>query len=811
MPVNAPQVLADPLGAVVELVAGLEPALEHARLAEVVAVVAGGRAKRRRLAQALLARPGVLTDGRSPAPRVIGDLLTALRAAGAVGIAAPICAECGKALCTFQRRGQDWYCGAHGPETAACTVCRKLRVVSVRDRQQRPHCRQCPLPDEQDPTDVVFEIVSRIDPMLDVQTVQASVRAAAPQPGQRRRLAWALDKQPELLTGAGARAPVPTVLRLIDALIDAGANGIVAPACPHCGRVIALVKPRDGLRLCRNCVARSRAETCSRCGAHREAATRDKQGRALCPNCLITDPANLEACLRCRRRRPVSVRTADGPLCPSCRPLPTLTCSICARTAPGAISELTGRACCHACTKRRARCVGCGNIRLVRSGTRTQPLCGSCTRPDTVWHACPGCGQHTQHRSRRCARCALRRRLGELLSDDAGQIHPLLQDLHGNLADHDQPETVLVWLNKHTASAIVRELATGQRALTHAALDELSDTKPLRHLRAVLVATGALPSRDEHLARLEKWITVTLAGRPDLEQRALLHRYAVWHTLHRLRRRNNGRDATHAQITGIQQQVRAAITLLDWLTARGLDLATAGQGELDTWLASEHATHRRDAGHFVRWANRQKLTSLQLAATKWDGPSRVIDTEARWAQARRLLHNEDNIEPGDRVAGLLVLLYAQWPATIARLSLDDVHTEEHQVRLRLGQEPIVLPEPLDALVRQLVASRNGHASLGDQGTSRWLFPGGRPGQPISSSRLGERLHRLGLRPGQDRSTALFGLATDLPSALLARLLGIHISVAVAWQRASSGDWTNYAADYSRRQTVPNQGADDGGR
>jgi hypothetical protein len=30
------------------------------------------------------------------------------------------------------------------------------------------------------------------------------------------------------------------------------------------------------------------------------------------------------------------------------------------------------------------------------------------------------------------------------------------------------------------------------------------------------------------------------------------------------------------------------------------------------------------------------------------------------------------------------------------------------------------------------------------------------------------------------------------------MLGIHISVAVAWQRASSGDWTSYAAQVSRR-------------
>jgi len=88
--------------------------------------------------------------------------------------------------------------------------------------------------------------------------------------------------------------------------------------------------------------------------------------------------------------------------------------------------------------------------------------------------------------------------------------------------------------------------------------------------------------------------------------------------------------------------------------------------------------------------------------------------------------------------------------------------------------------------------------IGDSGSSPWLFPGGQPGRPISDFRLAERLRQLGLRPGQSRSTALFQLATDLPAALLARLLGIHIGVAVAWQRASAGDWTAYAADFSRR-------------
>ena len=35
-------------------------------------------------------------------------------------------------------------------------------------------------------------------------------------------------------------------------------------------------------------------------------------------------------------------------------------------------------------------------------------------------------------------------------------------------------------------------------------------------------------------------------------------------------------------------------------------------------------------------------------------------------------------------------------------------------------------------------------------------------------------------------------------AILARLLGIHIKVAVAWQHASAGDWMSYAADISHR-------------
>src|SRR6266550_482405 len=116
-----------------------------------------------------------------------------------------------------------------------------------------------------------------------------------------------------------------------------------------------------------------------------------------------------------------------------------------------------------------------------------------------------------------------------------------------------------------------------------------------------------------------------------------------------------------------------------------------------------------------------------------------------------------------------------------------------------------MPGPAADLTRHFLDGKRGHATTGAGNPSPWLFPGGQPGRPISATHLGQRLKDLGIQPGQARSTALFQLATELPAALLARMLGIHIDVAVAWQHASAGDWMTYAADVSRRRTTRETG------
>jgi hypothetical protein len=126
----ASEVLDDPIGVMVDLVLQHQPGLDRAAVTSIAERVAGGRAKRRGLAQALLDRPAVLTDGRSPAPRAVADLLIALNKAGATHISAPVCAECGKLLRTIQRRGEHWYCGVCGP---AARAVRGLRATPARE------------------------------------------------------------------------------------------------------------------------------------------------------------------------------------------------------------------------------------------------------------------------------------------------------------------------------------------------------------------------------------------------------------------------------------------------------------------------------------------------------------------------------------------------------------------------------------------------------------------------------------------------------------------------------------------------------
>ena len=297
--------IAGPIGLIVSLIAAIEPGLRVEQIREAVIGVAGGRAKSRQLAAALRARPAVLLDGLSPAPRAVADLLIALRRAGAVSVSWPRCTKCGKELRTYQRRGLDWYCAVCGPRLEPCFACGNVRRVATRDRSGQPRFARCPDGDSRDPIALICALVTTLQSEAEPEVITEAVREVAPRPSHQQRLARALEDNPALLSGAGHLAPVPAVLRLIEVLNDHGVTGVLRPSCPRCHRGVRISKPLDGERVCRSCLAKARVERCVRCGTIREPATRDEQRRPVCPSCLVADPANLETCVNCGRRRPV--------------------------------------------------------------------------------------------------------------------------------------------------------------------------------------------------------------------------------------------------------------------------------------------------------------------------------------------------------------------------------------------------------------------------------------------------------------------------------------------------------------------------
>ncbi|WP_199199044.1 hypothetical protein [Amycolatopsis sp. CA-128772] len=435
----------------------------------------------------------------------------------------------------------------------------------------------------------------------------------------------------------------------------------------------------------------------------------------------------------------------------------------------------------------------------ARSGTWRTPLCARCTNPDPdFWGRCPVCATTWQLSPRPCQRCVLEQRVRDLLGDATGTVRTDLSAFAQAVSAAARPDTTLAWLSGTKVHTLLERLGHDQRPLSHEVLDEFPASKTLDHLRSVLVATGALPARDERLVGLQRWITTTVAARTDPAQRRVLHGYAVWHHLRRLRQRLGEEHTNRAQDLNVRCHVTAAVNFLDWLAAHDAALDSCTQPLVEQWMANPKASYRDETGHFIRWSVQHRYaTGLTYGTTRWTGPRGSLDTEQRWADARRLLH-DDTLSIGDRVAGLLLLLYAQRTATITQLTVDHVHLTPDTVKITFGKSPIILAEPLAGLVRELVATRRGKARIGAPDDVPWLFPGKRPGRPLGDDRLGQRLQEIGLQPRQDRSTALLALATELPAAMLARMLGVHIKVAVQWQQAAAGDWAAYAADVSQR-------------
>jgi hypothetical protein len=233
--------------------------------------------------------------------------------------------------------------------------------------------------------------------------------------------------------------------------------------------------------------------------------------------------------------------------------------------------------------------------------------------------------------------------------------------------------------------------------------------------RQLLVAHRALPERDESIARLEQWIATTVAAIDNPENRRLVHTFATWQTVRRLRRRAARAGPTRRIATRYaRNQVAAAVAFLGWLDQHDLTLADCTHEHIDTWLTTGPAS-RRDARHFLAWTAQQGLTATFTISAPPAHDGDALDADDRWMIARRLLH-DDSLELLDRVASSFVLLYAQPLSRVAVVTHDQITISNATVSVLFGRHAIEIPAPLDQLVATLAATgRRPHISIGAPG------------------------------------------------------------------------------------------------
>jgi hypothetical protein len=541
-------------------------------------------------------------------------------------------------------------------------------------------------------------------------------------------------------------------------------------------------------------VSAGAARLCGRCGRVRPITKRaGPDGPAICSSCWRPPTA---ICTVCGEERPCNGVAAGHPVCTRCRAPSTTRCAHCGHTRPPTARWPEGPVCdpCYtAALRRTGNCAACGHHRrLVAPPGPAATTCGDCSGSGPVGHVCSGCGVEDKLFTRGyCARCTLAHRTDELLSDHTGRVPIELSAIRDAIVATSNPLTAINWLRKGAAAAVLAAIARGEMPLSHEALDAQPSRRSADYLRAMLVAHGALPPRDEPLARLERAVAELLAQVANTDDRRTLTAYATWRILHRARRRAQLRPTTTTTIGHAKLYLRAAIALLEWLRTNDIQLDTVTQADIDQWLVTGPATLRRDVADFLGWTAYRRLT-CKLTVTRTASAAGSATSEADyWRLARALLH-DDGIATIDRVAGSFVLLYGQQLSRIAAMTRDQIHDRGHTLSARFGTGDIAIPEPLAGFVRAHLDAPRRHASLGAPDSS-WLFPGHLPGQPITPARLGERLGRHGIDARACHRAAMLQLATTVPAAVLADLLGIHTITATDWARAAGGDWSNYAA------------------
>ena len=617
-----------------------------------------------------------------------------------------------------------------------------------------PRCRR----------ETVVAAVSAADPSLPGAVIEAAVDVVAPGGQALRQLADGAGRRSRSADGRGAagrraagrRADRPAAqppwpsrrarsaggpAGRCSAVTAAGCASGAAPGswprpCASCGKA----RPAAGVRRARpgRCarsaaagMTRAVTANAARAGRPRRsrcaAGTASRASASTATGCPRPPAANAIGGARAPTRQPASrsaPRARRGP------PPPARAAGTTGHRKPAGRRDRCATRVTRAALQHRGPCARCGQQRrLVAPPGPGADTCADCAGI-LVFSACTECGTEDKlYEKGRCPRCSLRRRARELLSAGTGIIPAQLSGVFDAITAARQPRSALNWLRKGAGAGLLADVAAGRLAISHEALDAcphragrgLPAAHAHRRRRAAAPRRGTRPRR----AMAHQRSSRRSSRRRPAASAGLRH---LAGDAPAARQRRSRRPAAHPHRARPQPHPRRREPA--GLAPRPRHRRSPPAGKPTS--TSGCAPGRRPAWPGISWPgppSRGHCRKLSIPAPpRATGPA--ISQDQRWALTARLLH-DTTLDPTDRVAGCLLLLYGQPLSRIAAMTTSQVTRHDDQTSLRLGRHDVPVPGPLASAVLQLISGGRSYRGVGSPPATTWLFPGHLPGRPIT--------------------------------------------------------------------------------
>ncbi|MFE7742272.1 hypothetical protein [Nocardia sp. NPDC057455] len=169
-----------------------------------------------------------------------------------------------------------------------------------------------------------------------------------------------------------------------------------------------------------------------------------------------------------------------------------------------------------------------------------------------------------------------------------------------------------------------------------------------------------------------------------------------------------------------------------------------------------------------------------------------LSEDDRWHQLNAVF-GAKAVPARTHLAAALNLLFGIRCQAITQMKVSDVAHFGDLVHVKLGSEPLLLPEEVGLLAQSATRDRQVRRLFGKTTDLHWLYPGASPGYPMTADALAERVRALGVSPSPARTTALASLAMQLPAAIISRWTGLSIAAATRRAEAVAASNAEYAA------------------